>query len=186
MKVEKTPLPGLLIFEPKVFADHRGCFLEAWNDDRYREYGVAPMVQDNLSRSRKNVLRGLHFTVRRPQAQFIWVSSGEIVDVAVDLRRNSPTFGLWHSVHLTGDVIRQFYLPPGFAHGFCVLSEQADVHYKVTHSYDSADEFTLRWSDPDLTIDWPIQDPVLKQQDAAAPLLRDLAPHQLPQVDFVS
>lgn len=184
MKVETTPIPGLMVFEPRAFPDHRGCFLESWQDNRYLAQGVLPMVQDNLSRSKRGVLRGLHFTVKRPQAQFIWVSSGEVLDVAVDLRRNSPTFGKWHGVRLDGGAIRQFYLPPGFAHGFCVLSETADVHYKVTHTYDAADEFTLRWNDPDIGVEWPVADPVLKDHDARAPLLRDLAPHQLPDVDF--
>ena len=185
MKVETTPIAGLLVFEPQVFADPRGSFMESWNRTRYGAAGIGvDFVQGGLSRSNKGVLRGLHYTVKRPQAQFVWVSSGEIFDVAVDLRQNSPTFGQWFGIRLNGETIRQLFLPPGFAHGFCVLSERADVHYQMTHHYQADDEYSLNWADPDLAIQWPVANPMIKDHDAQAPRLLDLPPSRLPQVGY--
>lgn len=181
MKVTPTPLPGLLVIEPQVFGDERGFFLESFQAPRFAEHGItAPFVQDNHSRSLRGVLRGLHYTVRRPQAQTVYVSHGRIFDVAVDLRRGSPTFAKWFGIEIDGDAPRMLYLPPGFAHGFCVLSERADVHYKTTHTYASDDEFGLRWNDPDIGVAWPIADPLVKLRDAAFPTLAQLTADQLP------
>ena len=183
MMVKATPIPGMLVFEPQIFADDRGAFLETWNRQRYARCGVAvDFVQSALSRNQAGILRGLHYTVRRPQAQFVWVSSGAIFDVAVDLRRSSPTFRQWYGVVLSGDTLHQVYLPPGLAHGFCVLGDGADVHYQMTHGYDPEDEFTLNWADPDLAISWPLNTPRLKARDASAPCLSDLGPHQFPDI----
>ena len=156
MKVEKTPINGLLVIEPEFFGDRRGFFLESFQRERYAEAGMADdFVQDNQSRSAKGVLRGMHFQVRRPQAQLVTVLSGAIFDVAVDLRSASPTFGRWFGVELSDAGPRQLYMAPGFAHGYCVLSESADLHYKVSRYYDAPDEGGLLWSDPDVGIAWP-------------------------------
>ena len=181
MKVTTTPLDGLLVVEPGCFHDERGFFLEAYQDARYRDAGMQDVfVQDNHSRSAKGVLRGMHFQVRWPQSQLITVVRGRIFDVAVDLRRSSPTFGRWFGVELSDAGPRQIYMAPGFAHGFCVLSDWADMHYKVSRRYNPADAAGVRWSDPDIGIEWPLDSPVLTSRDAAYPLLRELAPAQLP------
>lgn len=185
MKVTATPLGGLMVLEPQVFADERGFFLETWQMSRYASAGIdAAFVQDGHSRSSRGVLRGLHFTVRRPQAQLVYVSHGEIFDVAVDLRRGSPTFGRWHGITLSADHPRLLFLPPGFAHGFLVLSEWVNVHYKATHLYDPSDEHGLHWADPDLAIEWPLagMTPVVKARDAGFPRLAELGPDQLPLI----
>lgn len=185
MKVSQTSLAGLLLIEPRLFGDERGFFLESWNEAAFARAGiVARFVQDNHSRSVAGVVRGMHYTVRRPQAQMVYVSQGEIFDVAVDLRPRSPTFGKWHGVILSGEHPQQFFLPPGFAHGFQVLSGPANVHYKTTHFYDAGDEFTLHWSDPQVGIEWPRPHPLIKDRDAQAPLLAELGPDQLPRLDF--
>jgi dTDP-4-dehydrorhamnose 3,5-epimerase len=187
VKVTPTPLAGLLVIEPRIFEDERGFFLESWNEARFAEAGISVrFIQDNHSRSVAGVMRGMHYTARRPQAQMVYVSQGEIFDVAVDLRPRSPTFGKWHGLILSGERPRQFFLPPGFAHGFQVLSGPANIHYKTTHAYDAGDEFTLRCSDPQVAIDWPLAQPLLKDRDAQAPLLAELGPDRLPHPDFGS
>ncbi|MGN6385800.1 MAG: dTDP-4-dehydrorhamnose 3,5-epimerase [Verrucomicrobiota bacterium] len=166
MKVTHSDLAGLIMFEPRIFADARGFFFELWNQQRYAENGLAgPFVQDNLSRSQRGTLRGLHFQNPNSQGKLATVLEGEVFDVAVDLRRSSPTFGRWHGVHLTGESKRQFYIPPGFAHGFVVLSESALFHYKCTQLYSPKDEMTLLWNDPKVGINWPITDPILSEKD---------------------
>lgn len=175
MKVIPTKLEGALIIEPKVFEDARGYFMETWHARRYREHGLPErFVQDNVSFSRKGVLRGLHYQHPNPQGKLVSVFQGEVFDVAVDLRSGSPTFGQWTSVILSSENHRQFYVPEGFAHGFAVLSDTALVHYKCTAFYDPAGDAGLRWDDPDLAIVWPVTDPVLSAKDAAAPLLREV------------
>ena len=180
MNVIPTKLEGALIVEPRVFEDERGFFMETWNARRYRQHGLPErFVQDNVSFSRKGVLRGLHFQNPHPQGKLVSVLRGEVFDVAVDLRKDSPTFGQWTSVILSAENHRQFYVPEGFAHGFAVLSDAALVHYKCTDFYDPAGDAGLRWDDPDLAIDWPVKDPVLSAKDAAAPLLKEVPEERL-------
>ncbi len=175
MKVIPTAIPEVVLIQPKVFGDERGFFLESYQDQRYAEIGLPErFVQDNHSRSAKGVLRGLHFQKQYPQGKLVHVTSGIVFDVAVDLRKDSPTFGKWVGVTLTADSHQQFYVPPGFAHGFCVISETADFHYKCTDYYHPEDEGSLRWDDPDVGITWPITTPTLSAKDAAAPFLKDL------------
>jgi dTDP-4-dehydrorhamnose 3,5-epimerase len=175
MKVISTELPGVLIIEPEVVRDERGFFLEVYHERRYRELGVdAVFVQDNHSRSVRGVLRGLHAQVRRPQGKLVRVVTGEIYDVAVDIRPSSPTFGRATAVVLSAGNFLQCYIPPGFAHGFCVTSEVADVEYKCTAPYDPHDEIAIAWNDPDLGIAWPVADPILSPRDRAARRLREL------------
>jgi dTDP-4-dehydrorhamnose 3,5-epimerase len=181
MNIIATPLEGLLLIEPRCFEDERGFFLETFQAARYREAGISErFVQDNQSRSRKGVLRGLHFQVSRPQAQLVTVMRGRVFDVGVDVRPASSTFGRWFGVELGDTGPRQLYMAPGFAHGFCVLSDWADLHYKVSRHYDSTDEGGLRWNDPDVGIAWPIDAPDLAPRDAAYPVLREIALSQLP------
>lgn len=177
MKVTRAPLDGVLIFEPAVFEDERGFFLESWNRERYAAAGLdVSFVQDNLSFSRKGVLRGLHFQLPpRAQGKLVSVLTGEVFDVAVDLRTGSPTFGRWFGTHLSAANRRQMYVPEGFAHGFQVTSDAAHFSYKCTDVYSPEHERTLRWNDPEIGIEWPIADPVLSPKDAPAPRLRELA-----------
>jgi dTDP-4-dehydrorhamnose 3,5-epimerase len=184
MRVVETELDGVLLLEPRCFGDERGFFLESYQAPRYRDAGIHDeFVQDNHSRSVKGVLRGLHFTVNRPQAQIVTVIRGKIFDVAVDLRKSSPTFGRWFGIELSDEgPQRQIYMAPGFAHGFCVLSEIADLHYKVSHTYDHADEGGLLWNDPQIGIRWPIKSPIVSQRDASYPTLRKLQSIRLPQI----
>lgn len=180
MKVTCTPLAGLLIIEPKVFGDERGFFLETWSRKRYQEIGIsADFVQDNLSLSRRGVLRGLHFQNPQPQGKLVYVLQGEVFDVAVDLRLGSPTFGQWHGTDLSAENKRQFWVPPGFAHGFCVTSETALFAYKCTELYAPQHEKAIRWDDPALAIDWPAGNPQVSDKDRLAPLLADLDPANL-------
>jgi dTDP-4-dehydrorhamnose 3,5-epimerase len=174
VKVVQTAIPGVVILEPKVFGDSRGFFLETYNAQRYAEAGVpGPFVQDNLSRSVKGTLRGLHFQQPNPQGKLVQCLAGAVWDVAVDVRQGSPTFGRWVGVELTADNRRQLWVPPGFAHGFCVLSESADFQYKCTALYSPKDEQSVRWDDPQLAIAWPVTAPLLSPKDAAAPRLAD-------------
>ena len=181
MNILRCELPGLLIVEPKVFGDSRGFFLETWNRNRYREAGLdADFVQDNLSFSRRGILRGLHFQNPNPQGKLLQVLLGEVFDVAVDIRRSSPTFGKWQGLILSAENKRQFYIPPGFAHGFVVLSETALFQYKCTEYYSPKDEMSLRWDDPDLGIDWRLNEaPLLSERDAKALRLRDIPADRL-------
>ena len=175
MNVIKTKLKDCLIIEPKLFGDERGFFLETFQVDRYAEIvGITlPFVQDNHSRSLKGVLRGLHFQKSKPQGKLVRVVRGEVYDVAVDIRKGSPTFGEWEGVILSEDNKKQFWVPPGFAHGFVVLSDIADFEYKCTGYYDPSDECSILWSDPDLNISWPIKNPVLSTKDESAKRLVD-------------
>lgn len=183
MNVEPTDLSGLLLIEPRCFGDERGFFLESFQAKRYRDHGIIDVfVQDNQSRSRQGVLRGLHFQVRYPQAQIVTVMRGRIFDVAVDLRPDSASFGRWYGVELSDEGPRQLYMAPGFGHGFCVLSEFADLHYKVSRLYDHADEGGVVWNDRDIGISWPIENPIVSQRDGAYPILRQLNREQLPHV----
>lgn len=183
MNVLSTSLQGLLIVEPVIFGDHRGFFTETYHEKRYREAGVpCTFVQDNLSCSVKNTLRGLHFQVHRPQAKLVQVLSGEVYDVAVDLRRSSATFGKWEGVRLSSENRRQLFIPEGFAHGFCVLSETAMFFYKCSDFYVPGDEGGVLWSDPQIGITWPVNTPVISDKDRHYPLLKDLLPDRLPDI----
>jgi dTDP-4-dehydrorhamnose 3,5-epimerase len=166
MNVIETDLPGVLIIEPKVFGDDRGFFMETWNKERYAEAGIpTEFVQDNISFSKKGVLRGLHFQNPNPQGKLVSVLQGEVFDVAVDIRRDSPTFGKWVGVNLSFENKRQLYVPEGFAHGFCVTSETALFSYKCTDWYNSEAEKTLLWNDLGLGIKWPLEKPRLSEKD---------------------
>ncbi len=180
MNVTTCDIAGLLIVEPKVFGDARGFFLETWNQRRYAEAGLkADFVQDNVSFSRRGILRGLHFQNPNPQGKLLQVLQGEVFDVAVDLRQSSPTFGKWHGVGLSADNKRQFYIPPGFAHGFLVLSETALFHYKCTEFYAPSAELAIRWDDPDIGIAWPLTEPLISERDARGLRLREVPREQL-------
>jgi dTDP-4-dehydrorhamnose 3,5-epimerase len=172
MNIVPTEIPDLLIIEPKVFGDDRGFFFESYNERTWREAtGLSTrFVQDNHSRSMKNVLRGLHYQLRQPQGKLVRVVVGEVFDVAVDIRRGSPTFGKWAGVRLSAQNKRQLWIPEGFAHGFLVLSEAAEFLYKATDFYAPQHERSIAWNDPDLAIDWPLDgEPILSPKDAAAP-----------------
>jgi dTDP-4-dehydrorhamnose 3,5-epimerase len=163
--------------EPRVFRDGRGFFVETYQAGRYAAAGIEDnFIQDNHSKSTRGVLRGLHAQLRKPQAKLIRVIQGEVFDVAVDIRRQSPTFGNWVSFTLTADNFLQAYVPIGFAHGFCVLSETAEFEYKVTDAYDPDGELHLLWNDPDIGIEWPITDPILSAKDQHGVRLKDIAP----------
>lgn len=180
MNVIKGELEGLLILEPKVFGDTRGFFMETWNDRRYREAGLSlTFVQDNISSSRRDALRGLHFQNPSPQAKLVSVLQGEVFDVAVDIRRSSPTFGKWEGLRLSAENKRQFFIPPGFAHGFLVLSENALFHYKCTEYYSPKTELTIMWDDPQIGIQWPVQMPTLSDKDTKGLLLREVPADRL-------
>ena len=175
MNVIRCELDGPLIIEPKVFGDPRGFFVESWNRDRYRDAGLATdFVQDNFSLSCRGTLRGLHAQNPRPQGKLVSVWQGEVWDVVVDLRRQSPTFGRWVGVTLSAENKRQFWVPPGFAHGFVVTSDLALFHYKCTETYAPQNEIGFRFDDPAVGIRWPGEKPILSPRDAQAPLLHDL------------
>jgi dTDP-4-dehydrorhamnose 3,5-epimerase len=167
MKIIEKPLPGVLVIEPKVFGDARGFFLESYNENAMAEIGIRErFVQDNHSCSARNVLRGLHYQVQRPQGKLVRVAIGEILDVIVDLRKSSSAFGRWYGVLLSGENKRMIWVPPGFAHGFSVISENAHLLYKTTDFYDPALERSLLWNDPALGIDWQLQgSPILSEKD---------------------
>ena len=180
MKVTTCEISGLLILEPKIFTDSRGFFLETFNQTRYREVGLsADFVQDNLSFSGRGTLRGLHFQNPNSQGKLVQVLQGEVFDVAVDIRRSSPTFARWHGLLLSGQNKQQFYIPQGFAHGFVVLSEAALFHYKCTMFYSPKDELSIRWDDPDIGIEWPIKAPLVSEKDTKGLRLRDIPPERL-------
>lgn len=182
MNVIPTTLSGVLIFEPKSFGDARGFFVETFRDAIFREHGIPAFVQDNQSRSRRGVLRGLHYQLIQPQGKLVRVARGRVFDVAVDVRRGSPTFGQWAGALLDDQTHRQLYVPPNFAHGFVVLSEEADFVYKCTDYYHPTSEAGIAWNDPALGIDWPISPDEVKvsEKDAALPFLKDQCSDKLP------
>ena len=180
MNVIPCEIPGLLIIEPQVFGDARGFFMESWNRQRYRDAGLAgDFVQDNVSLSRRGILRGLHFQNPGGQGKLVSALHGEVFDVAVDLRRRSPTFGRWYGLTLSAENHRQFFVPPGFAHGFAVLSETALFAYKCTELYAPQNEVTLAWNDPEIGIPWPLAAPQLSAKDARGLPLRDIPKDRL-------
>jgi dTDP-4-dehydrorhamnose 3,5-epimerase len=182
MKVRESRLPGCLIIEPKAFGDARGFFMEQWNAARYAEHGIRmEAVQANLSRSAHGVLRGLHYQLPNPQGKLVSVLEGEVYDVAVDIRRGSPSFGQSAAVVLSAENRRQFWIPPGFAHGFVVTSEFALFHYFCSTLYDGPADRGIAWDDADLAIDWPIARPALSAKDQVAPRLKEVAPGLLPE-----
>ncbi len=174
MKIIKTKLPGVLIIEPQVFGDHRGFFLETYQQKSFIEAGIKEsFVQDNHSRSKKGVLRGLHYQLTQSQGKLVRVSRGRVFDVAVDVRQGSPTFGQWEGVILDDETHRMFYVPPGFAHGFCVLSDEADFIYKCTDYYHPQSEQGIAWNDPEIAIEWPDMDYTLSEKDQNNPKLSE-------------
>jgi dTDP-4-dehydrorhamnose 3,5-epimerase len=180
MNVIATDIEGVLIIEPQVFQDPRGCFLETYHDNRFKAAGLNfAFVQDNLSFSVKGTLRGMHFQVNHPQAKLVQAITGEIFDVAVDIRPESPTFGRWVGVHLSEQNKRQLLLTPGFAHGFCVLSESAYIAYKCSEYYMPDDESGILWSDPSMGIEWPVKDPIISVKDSQLSRLSELPPEKL-------
>lgn len=175
MRCYNTALPDIKIIEPDVFEDNRGFFMELWNASRYKELGItANFVQDNLSLSTKGILRGLHYQQPNPQGKLVYVLQGEVFDVAVDIRYQSPTFGQWVGVTLSAKNRRQMYVPEGFAHGFCVLSDTALFAYKCTGFYSRPDEKGIYWNDSELNIEWPVATPTLSEKDKKQPRLRDI------------
>lgn len=184
-KFRELSIPGVVLIEPDVFHDGRGHFFETYHRAKYAEAGIdCEFVQDNHSHSTRGVLRGLHSQVDHPQAKLVRAAGGEVFDVAVDIRRDSPHFGRWVGAILSADNRVQLYMPAGFAHGFCVLSETADVHYKCSQLYDAVDEISVAWNDPDIGIEWPLGSPVLSDKDQAAPALSEAA--RLPAFGAVS
>lgn len=175
MNVVETAIPGAIIVEPQVFGDDRGFFLETWNRERYRQAGIVQdFVQDNLSYSQRGVIRGLHLQNPNPQGKLVHVLQGEVFDVAVDLRSGSPAFGRWVSVVLSASNKRQFFVPPGCAHGFCVTSDTALFAYKCTDLYNPEGEICVAWDDPDIGIAWPLSEPLMSDKDRAGVRLKDL------------
>lgn len=175
MEVVKTPIEGVLLIKPQVFGDERGYFVETWQKERYEAAGInLPFVQDNHSKSTKGILRGLHFQKQHPQGKLVMVSLGEVFDVAVDIRKGSPTFGKWFGAILNQENQNQLWIPPGMAHGFVVLSDVAHFHYKCTDFYHPGDEGSIRWNDPTIAIDWPYkEEPVLSAKDQITPFFKD-------------
>jgi dTDP-4-dehydrorhamnose 3,5-epimerase len=181
MKIVQTSLPGAVVIEPQVFGDARGFFYESYNKAKYVAAGIASdFVQSNVSRSSKGVLRGLHYQWPNPQGKLVSVLEGEVYDVAVDIRRGSPTFGQWAGVMLTAENHRHFWIPEGFAHGFCVLSDHATFSYQCSALYDAKADASVHWNDASLGIDWPISAPQLSEKDLKAPLLADIPADRLP------
>lgn len=181
MNIIETSLPGVLVIEPKVFGDKRGFFLETYREDQLIEAGISEkFVQDNHSRSSRGVLRGLHYQLIQPQGKLVRVARGEVFDVAVDVRQGSPTFGQWCGDILNEENMRMMYVPPGFAHGFIVLSDVADLIYKCTDYYHPQSEQGIRWNDPDIGIEWPLSDVNLSEKDASNPLLKNQPAELLP------
>lgn len=174
MNITKTPLQGLIVIEPRLFSDHRGYFFESFQKERHEALGLPPFVQDNLSRSKKNVLRGLHYQLPHEQGKLVQVTRGSVWDVAVDIRRESNTFGKWFGIVLDDQTHKQMYIPPGFAHGFCVLSDEADFMYKCTDFYAPDWEHGILWSDPALKIEWPIDTPIIAPKDESYPTLAEI------------
>jgi len=183
LNVTKTKLDGVLIIEPKVWGDDRGFFMETWHIDRYEEIGLPRgFSQDNLSKSTGGVLRGLHFQTKNTQGKLVNVLEGEVFDVAVDIRVGSPTFGEWVGVSLSGSNKKQFYIPEGFAHGFCVTTPSALFCYKCTDIYNAKAEVALKWNDPDIGINWPVETPQLSEKDSNGYLLKECPTDLLPKI----
>lgn len=175
MKVSKTTLQDVLLIEPQVFRDDRGFFMETYNARRYHGQGIdTPLVQDNRAYSSKGVLRGLHFQKQFPQAKLVWATHGEVMDVVLDLRKSSSTFGKWEAFHLTAENNLQVFVPVGYAHGYAVLSETAEFAYKCSEFYHPEDEGGVVWNDPDLGIDWGVDEPIVSEKDQALPRMADL------------
>jgi dTDP-4-dehydrorhamnose 3,5-epimerase len=182
VKITSMSLPEVLLIEPGRFGDARGYFMETWHQERYAAAGIKlAFVQDNLSRSARGILRGLHLQHPNAQGKLVYVLEGEVFDVAVDVRVGSPNFGKWTGAHLSSEDHRQLWIPPGFAHGFCVTSETAMFAYKCTALYSVADELGVAWNDPALAISWPVAEPRLSAKDAALPRLAELDPARLPR-----
>jgi dTDP-4-dehydrorhamnose 3,5-epimerase len=182
MKVSETALPGVLLLEPKVYGDSRGFFLETYRRTHYQEAGIQrDFVQDNISRSGRGVLRGLHFQLEKPQAKLVSVIRGAVFDVAVDVRHGSPTFGQWVGFELSDQNHRQLFIPEGFAHGFEVLSEEADFFYKCSDYYHPTSEFGVCWNDATINIPWHTKQPIISAKDSAYPSLMELSAQQLPR-----
>lgn len=181
MKLLSTALPGCMVIEPAVFGDSRGFFYETWNAERFREHGLpSQFVQSNVSSSMKGVLRGLHYQWPRPQGKLVSVLEGEVFDVAVDIRRGSPTFGKWGAVILSAENRRQFWIPAGFAHGFAVLSDTALFNYLCTDVYVKEADAGIRWNDAEIAVDWPLSAPLLSAKDEQAPFLDSIPEDRLP------
>lgn len=184
MNIIAADIPGVLVLEPRVFGDHRGFFMESWNERTYTQAGItARFVQDNLSRSSHGVLRGLHLQHPHGQAKLVSVLEGEVYDVAVDVRVGSPTFGRWVAAVLSDENKRHFYIPPGFAHGFCVLSDTALFFYKCSDFYHPESEVTVAWNDPDIGIPWPVSGPTVSAKDAVAMCLNAISRECLPKYE---
>ncbi len=182
MKITPTELPEVLLIQPDVHRDERGFFLESFHAERYAQAGLeAVFVQDNHSRSGRGTLRGLHAQLERPQGKLVRVTRGEVYDVAVDIRRDSPRFGRFAGAMLTAEGFEQLWIPEGFAHGFCVLSESAELEYKCTDFYDPGSEITIAWDDPGIGIPWPVQDPLLSEKDRKGLRLAECPPDRLPR-----
>lgn len=181
MKFIKSTIEDLWIVEPTLFEDDRGHFLEAFRENTFRDKGfIYRYVQDNISRSKKGIIRGLHYQLNpHSQSKLVMALSGSVLDVAVDIRRNSPTFGQYESVELSGENRKMMIIPPGFAHGFSVLSESATIYYKCSSYYNKETERGIRWDDPDIAIDWKVKSPLLSEKDKLLPLLSDVAPEDL-------
>jgi dTDP-4-dehydrorhamnose 3,5-epimerase len=182
LKIKILSIPGVCLIEPVCFEDHRGFFMETHHFEKYRQAGIdATFVQDNHSHSKRHVLRGLHYQLNRPQGKLVYAVTGEIFDVAVDIRPGSPTFGCWTGAILSAQNHKQIYVPVGFAHGFVVLSETADVIYKCTDVYTPGDEYGVLWNDPAIAIDWPVDIPILSQKDQENERLNDIPENRLPR-----
>jgi len=182
MKIVDTSLPGVKIVEPDVFADKRGFFFESYHKKKFADLGITcGFVQDNHSKSSKGILRGFHYQLKHPQAKLCRVVSGEVMDVAVDIRLGSPSFGKWVSDTLSAENKRQLFIPRGFAHGFLVLSETAEVVYKCDEFYHKEDEYGIAWNDPDVGIEWEVEKPFLSDKDMKNPFLSKIPPENLPR-----
>jgi dTDP-4-dehydrorhamnose 3,5-epimerase len=183
MNLFPVNLPDVMLIDPRIFKDQRGYFLETFQGQRYAEHGLGSQyVQDNLSYSHRGVVRGLHYQLKKPQGKLVMVIQGEVIDLVVDIRLGSATFGRWSQNTLSSENHRQLYVPPGFAHGFAVTSETAIVLYKVTDYYSPGDEYGIRWNDPDLGIDWPLTVAILSDKDAVFPYLKDVPEALLPRL----
>ena len=182
MKIKETTLKGVIIIEKDIFKDHRGFFMETYKQTQYEKAGICDQfVQDNISFSDKNTLRGLHYQSKHPQAKLVQAITGKIYDVAVDIRPSSPNFGKWIGVYLSGEQGNQLFIPKGFAHGFCVLSPEAHILYKCSEIYHPEDDRGILWSDPEIGIDWPVKNPNLSDKDKAHKCINKILPGELPR-----